>query len=109
MSQNLNSLDPSVWISLANCSMSCSISSTSLFDLRFILWSRWDRNVISGLCHSEKIGIATDLIPRMHLRMASLRPFKTTLVTKWVLCTLHMVQLSQNTSKPQHTDTIYNS
>ena len=61
--------------------------------------------------HEELVGIATDnalLISRMHLQMASLRLFKMTLVTKWALCTLHMVQLSHNTPT-QQTNTIYNS
>ena len=34
--------------SLPDCSVSCSISSTSLPSFRFILCSRWDWNGISG-------------------------------------------------------------
>ena len=84
-------------VSLPDCSMSYSISSTFLSNFCSIFWPRWHGHVISGSYHEVIVGIETDntlLILRMRLRMASLLPFKMTLVTKWVLCTPHMVQLS---------------
>ena len=45
---------------LPNCSLSCSSSSTFLSAFRFILWYRWDWNVISGSYHEALVGIAAD-------------------------------------------------